>query len=49
MRISIIGKGNVGGGLEKARVLEDHLGLMSGINEAGIGQFFYRIAKPGEL
>lgn len=37
------------GGLDKARALEDHLGLMSAINQAGLGRFFYRIAKPGEL
>lgn len=37
------------GGLEKARLLEDHLALMSGISD-GIGErFFYRYAKPGEL
>jgi 8-hydroxy-5-deazaflavin:NADPH oxidoreductase len=37
------------GGLDKARALEDHLGLISAITQAGMGQFFYRIAKPGEL
>ena len=37
------------GGLDKARVLEDHLGLMSAVSQAGLGQFFYRVAKPGEL
>lgn len=37
------------GGLEQARVLEDHLGIVSAINQAGLGQFFYRYAKPGEL
>jgi hypothetical protein len=37
------------GGLEKARALEDHLGLVFAINQAGLGRFFYRIAKPGEL
>jgi predicted dinucleotide-binding enzyme len=37
------------GGLESARLLEDHLGLMSAINKGGLGQFFYRYAKPGEL
>lgn len=36
-------------GLESARLLEDHLGLMSAINKGGLGQFFYRYAKPGEL
>jgi predicted dinucleotide-binding enzyme len=37
------------GGLDKARALEDHLGLVFAINQAGLGQFFYRLAKPGEL
>ena len=37
------------GGLEQARALEDHLGLMFAINQAGLGPFFYRYAKPGEL
>jgi len=37
------------GGLDKARALEDHLGLVFAINQAGLGQFFYRIAKPGDL
>ena len=37
------------GGLDKARALEDHLALVFSINQAGLGPFFYRIAKPGEL
>ena len=37
------------GGLEMARTLEDHLGLMSAINQGGMGFFFYRYARPGEL
>lgn len=37
------------GGLEQARVLEDHLSLMFGIAQGGLGQFFYRYARPGEL
>jgi 8-hydroxy-5-deazaflavin:NADPH oxidoreductase len=37
------------GGLDKARALEEHLGLMFSINQAGLGPFFYRYAKPGEL
>jgi 8-hydroxy-5-deazaflavin:NADPH oxidoreductase len=37
------------GGLENARKLEDHLGLMSAIINGGLGQFFYRYAKPSEL
>jgi predicted dinucleotide-binding enzyme len=36
------------GGLENARLLEDHLGLMSAIR-AELGPFFYRYAKAGEL
>jgi len=37
------------GGLGSARMLEDHLGLMMAISEGGLGRFFYRDAKPGEL
>jgi predicted dinucleotide-binding enzyme len=37
------------GGLEQARALEDHLGLMFAVMRAGLGPFFYRYAKPGEL
>ena len=37
------------GGLEHARALEDHLGLLFALNQAGLGAFFYRYAKPGEL
>jgi predicted dinucleotide-binding enzyme len=37
------------GGLEQARALEDHLGLMMSISQAGLGRFFYRYAPPGEL
>ena len=37
------------GGLDQARALEDHLALMFVINQAGLGPFFYRYAKPGEL
>jgi 8-hydroxy-5-deazaflavin:NADPH oxidoreductase len=37
------------GGLDRARALEDHLGFMSAINQAGLGRFFYRYAPPGEL
>ena len=37
------------GGLDKARALEDHIGLVFAINQAGLGQFFYRMAAPGEL
>ncbi len=37
------------GGLDKARMLEEHLALMFAVNQAGLGPFFYRIAKPGQL
>ncbi len=37
------------GGLEHARALEDHLGLWFAAVQAGLGQGFYRYAKPGEL
>jgi predicted dinucleotide-binding enzyme len=37
------------GGLDRARLLEDHLALMSAINQGGLGRFFYRYAAPGEL
>lgn len=36
------------GGLENARLLEDHISLMGAIRD-GLGRFFYRYAKPGEL
>jgi predicted dinucleotide-binding enzyme len=37
------------GGLDKARMLEDHLELLFAVNQAGLGPFFYRYAGPGEL
>ena len=38
------------GGLDQARAMEDHLaGLSMAVVKAGLGQFFYRYAKPGEL
>ena len=37
------------GGLENARLLEDHLAFMSAIGQGGVGRFFYRYAAPGEL
>ncbi len=37
------------GGLGSARMLEDHLELMMAISEGGLGRFYYRYAKPGEL
>ena len=37
------------GDLGSARMLEEHLGLMTAISEGGLGRFFYRYAMPGEL
>lgn len=37
------------GGLDRARMLEDHLELLFAVNQAGLGPFFYRYARPGEL
>ena len=37
------------GGLGSARMLEEFLVLMMAVNEGGLGRFFYRFAKPGEL
>jgi 8-hydroxy-5-deazaflavin:NADPH oxidoreductase len=37
------------GGLDQARMLEDALELIFSINRAGLGPYFYRMAKPGEL
>ena len=37
------------GGLERARMLEEHLALLFAVNQAGLGPFFYRYAPPGEL
>jgi predicted dinucleotide-binding enzyme len=37
------------GGLDKARMLEEHLALMFAVNQAGLGPHFYRIAAPGDL
>jgi 8-hydroxy-5-deazaflavin:NADPH oxidoreductase len=38
------------GGLEHARALEDHVfGLLFPVNQAGLGPFFYRYAKAGDL
>ena len=37
------------GALDQARALEDHIGLVFATNQAGLGQFFYRMARPGEL
>jgi predicted dinucleotide-binding enzyme len=37
------------GGLDKARLLEEHLALLFAVNQAGLGPFFVRYASPGEL
>ena len=37
------------GGLEQARMLEEHLALLFAVNQAGLGPFFVRYARPGEL
>jgi predicted dinucleotide-binding enzyme len=37
------------GDLTQARRLEDHQGLMFSVMQGGMGPFFYRYAKPGEL
>jgi 8-hydroxy-5-deazaflavin:NADPH oxidoreductase len=37
------------GGLDQARALEDHLGLVVAVIQAGLGPFFCRYGKPGEL
>jgi predicted dinucleotide-binding enzyme len=37
------------GGLDSARALEDGLPLFFAVSQAGLGPFFYRFGKPGEL
>ncbi|HZQ82164.1 MAG TPA: hypothetical protein VFB25_09335 [Gaiellaceae bacterium] len=37
------------GGLEHARALEDMLGILFALNQAGLGAHFYRFAAPGDL
>jgi 8-hydroxy-5-deazaflavin:NADPH oxidoreductase len=37
------------GGLDQARALEDHVGFMFAISRGGLGTFFYRYARPGDL
>jgi predicted dinucleotide-binding enzyme len=38
------------GGLKQARALEDYLlGVYSAVGQGGLGAFFYRYARPGEL
>jgi hypothetical protein len=70
MKITVLGRGNVGGGLARlwqqaghevtalgseggdasgADVIVAAVGLVFAISQAGLGQFFYRIAPPGEL
>jgi predicted dinucleotide-binding enzyme len=36
-------------GLDRARMLEDHLELLFAVNQTGLGPFFVRYARPGEL
>jgi 8-hydroxy-5-deazaflavin:NADPH oxidoreductase len=49
MRIAVVGKGNVGGGLENAAAQESFLGLVFAINQGGLGPFVYRMAPPEQL
>jgi predicted dinucleotide-binding enzyme len=37
------------GGLDHARLLEDHMTLIGAINQGGLGRFFSRYAAPGDL
>jgi predicted dinucleotide-binding enzyme len=37
------------GGLDRARLLEDHMALTGAINQGGLGRFYYRYAAPGDL
>jgi len=37
------------GGLDRARLLEDHMALIGAMNQGGLGRFFARYAAPGEL
>jgi 8-hydroxy-5-deazaflavin:NADPH oxidoreductase len=37
------------GGLDHARLLEDHMTLIGAINKGGLGRFFSRYAAPGDL
>jgi predicted dinucleotide-binding enzyme len=37
------------GGIDRARLLEEHMTLISAINQGGLGRFFSRYASPGEL
>jgi 8-hydroxy-5-deazaflavin:NADPH oxidoreductase len=37
------------GGLDRARLLEDHMALIGAINQGGLGRFFARYSAPGDL
>ena len=37
------------GGLDKARLQEEAIGLWFGLNQGGLGRFMYRFAAPDEL
>jgi hypothetical protein len=37
------------GGLDQASLLDEHIRLAFAISQAGLGPYFYRIARPGEL
>jgi predicted dinucleotide-binding enzyme len=37
------------GGMDSARLVEDHISLEFAVNQAGTGLFFYRMAPSGEL
>jgi hypothetical protein len=37
------------GGIEQAHLLEDSISIFSAIRKAGLGTYFHRYAKPGEL
>jgi predicted dinucleotide-binding enzyme len=37
------------GGLERARALEEMLGVLLAVSQAGLGPHFYRFAAPGHL
>jgi 8-hydroxy-5-deazaflavin:NADPH oxidoreductase len=37
------------GGLDRARLLEEHLALLFAVRETELGPFFYRLAPPGGL
>ncbi len=41
--------GEIAGGLDKGRLLEEMLALLFAVNQAGLGVHFHRFAPPGEL